>query len=153
MGFLPPLGKLQYVLAVARDLHFREAAERLHVAQPNISLQIREYGEELGFEIFLRDRHFVSLTKAGRSFVLDVEVILARLENDFKNAVTLSGPRIIAELPAPDRGADRDWEVIDDKSRRRAYRRFHLSNVDRWQRSRVISDCHPRRKAQGVYVG
>ena len=83
MATLPPLRKLQYVLAVARALHFRKAAEALHVSQPAISRQIKEYEEELGFEILQRDHHFVSLTKAGHSFVAGVEIILARLENDF----------------------------------------------------------------------
>ena len=55
MSATPPLRKLQYVLAVARELHFRKAAERLHVEQSSISRQIREVEEELGFEIFRRD--------------------------------------------------------------------------------------------------
>lgn len=87
MGVLPPLRKLQYVIAVARDLHFRKAAERLHVSQPAISRQIREFEKDVGFVILQRDHHFVSLTKAGHSFVSDVDGILTRLENDFKNAV------------------------------------------------------------------
>ena len=73
MATLPPLRKLQYVLAVARALHFRKAAEALHVSQPAISRQIKEYEEELGFEILQRDHHFVSLTKAGHFFVAGIE--------------------------------------------------------------------------------
>jgi len=87
MGFLPPVRKFQYVLAVARYLHFRKAAEKLHVSQPNISRQVREYEQEVGFDIFLRDHHFVSLTKAGHSLVSDIDAILARLEIDLTNAV------------------------------------------------------------------
>lgn len=87
MGILPPLRKLQYVLAVARALHFRKAAETLHVSQPAISRQIKEYEEDLGFEILRRDHHFVSLTKAGHFFVAGVEEILTRLENDFTDTV------------------------------------------------------------------
>ena len=87
MDSLPPLRKLQYVLAVARDLHFRKAAEKLHVSQPAISRQIREYEEDAGFEIFHRDHHFVSLTKAGRAFVSDIEEILGRMEGDFTAAI------------------------------------------------------------------
>jgi DNA-binding transcriptional LysR family regulator len=87
MVVVPPLRKLQYVLAVARDLHFRKAAERLHVSQPSISRQIREYEDEIGFQILQRDHHFVSLTKAGRSFVSDVEQMLARMEDDFIKAI------------------------------------------------------------------
>ena len=87
MSVLPPLRKLQYVLAVARALHFRKAAESLHVSQPAISRQIKEYEEELGFEILQRDHHFVSLTKAGHFFVAGIEKILSRLESDFADTV------------------------------------------------------------------
>jgi DNA-binding transcriptional LysR family regulator len=87
MGTLPPLRKLQYVLAVAHALHFRKAAESLHVSQPAMSRQIKEYEIELGFEILHRDHHFVSLTKAGQYFVASVEEILGRLENDFTETV------------------------------------------------------------------
>jgi DNA-binding transcriptional LysR family regulator len=99
MDSLPPLRKLQYVIAVARDLHFRKAAERLHVSQPAISRQIREYEEEIGFEILHRDHHFVSLTKAGRAFVADVEGIVARMEGDFAAAVRRAHA-ISREVPA-----------------------------------------------------
>ena len=68
------------MLALARDLHFRKAAERLHVSQPAISRQISEYEEEIRFKILRSDHHFVSLTKAGRAFVSDIEQIVARLE-------------------------------------------------------------------------
>ena len=57
MSVSPPLRKLQFVLAVARELHFRKAAERLHISQPSMSRQIREFKEEIGFEIFHRDHH------------------------------------------------------------------------------------------------
>ena len=99
MDSLPPLRKLQYVLAVARDLHFRKAAEKLHVSQPAISRQIREYEEDAGFEIFHRDHHFVSLTKAGRAFVSDIEEILGRMEGDFTAAVRRARA-ISREVPA-----------------------------------------------------
>jgi len=63
MSAIPSNRKLQYILAVAQDLHFRKAAEKLHVSQPSLSRQVRECEEEFGFEIFRRDNHFVSLTK------------------------------------------------------------------------------------------
>src|ERR1700677_2770117 len=68
---IPSIRKLQYVLTVARELHFRKAAEKLNVAQPSLSRQVRECEEAVGFEIFRRDNHFVSPTKAGRAFVKD----------------------------------------------------------------------------------
>ena len=63
MSVSPSLRKLQFVLAVARELHFRKAAERLHISQPSMSRQIREFEEEIGFEIFHRDHHLWSLPK------------------------------------------------------------------------------------------
>ena len=60
MSSFPPLRKLHYVLAVARELHFRKAAERLNLSQPSLSRQIRELEEEIGFEIFHRNHHFVA---------------------------------------------------------------------------------------------
>jgi DNA-binding transcriptional LysR family regulator len=98
MSATPPLRKLQYVLAVARELHFRKAAERLHVEQSSISRQIREVEEELGFEIFRRDNHFVALTDAGRAFILAVDDIMTRLDADFKSARDVS--RLIARRNA-----------------------------------------------------
>lgn len=87
MSIMPPFRKLQYILAVARELHFRKAAERLHVSQPAVSRQVRQCEEEFGFEILRRDRHFVSLTKARRSFVTDLDEILARFDNDLHQAI------------------------------------------------------------------
>ncbi len=87
MSAIPSIRKLQYVLAVARELHFRKAAEKLRVAQPSLSRRVRECEEDVGFEIFRRDNHFVSLTKAGRAFVKDIEQILQRLDADLDRAI------------------------------------------------------------------
>lgn len=87
MCAVPPIRKLQYVLAVARELHFRKAAEKLHVSQPAVSRQVRQCEEELGFEILQRDHHFVSLTNAGRSFVTELDRILQQLDSDLQKAI------------------------------------------------------------------
>jgi DNA-binding transcriptional LysR family regulator len=86
MSSFPPLRKLHYVLAVARELHFRKAAERLHTSQPSLSRQIRELEEEIGFEIFYRKRHVVALTEAGKSFIVVVNDMLSRIDADFRRA-------------------------------------------------------------------
>lgn len=86
MSISPPLRKLQFVLAVARELHFRKAAERLNISQPSMSRQIREFEEEIGFEIFHRDHHFVEPTEAGRLFIADLDQLISRLNTDFKLA-------------------------------------------------------------------
>lgn len=87
MSPAPSIKRLQYMLAVARELHFRKAAEKLRVAQPFISRQVRECEDDVGFQILERSHHFVSLTKAGRVFVEDVDQILKRFENDLDGAI------------------------------------------------------------------
>ena len=71
--------KLQYVLAVARELHFGKAAERLHVDPSTLSRQIREVEEEVGFDIFVRKNHFVALVEEAKPFVLELEQGMAGL--------------------------------------------------------------------------
>jgi DNA-binding transcriptional LysR family regulator len=90
MSPAPSIRKLQYMLVVAHELHFRKAAEKLRVAQPSISRQVRECEEDVGFQILERDHHFVSLTKAGRMFVEDVDQILKRFETDLERAILRS---------------------------------------------------------------
>jgi DNA-binding transcriptional LysR family regulator len=81
---------LEYVLAVARELHFRKAAERVHIVQSSLSRQVREFEAELGFEIFYRNNHLVDLTDAGRAFTLALEDSLTRFLAEFTRARDLS---------------------------------------------------------------
>ena len=70
------LRQMRYFLAVAQERNFGRAAERLHMAQPPLSRQIRQIEEELGTPLFLRTPHGVELTQAAESLLQDVPNIL-----------------------------------------------------------------------------
>jgi DNA-binding transcriptional LysR family regulator len=82
MSVSPPLRKLQYALAVAREAHFRKAAESVNVSQPTLSRQIRDLEDEMGLELFQRDCHPVALTTAGQAFIAVVEEMMLKIEAD-----------------------------------------------------------------------
>jgi DNA-binding transcriptional LysR family regulator len=63
------LRELRYFVAVAEDLHFTRAAERLFVSQPALSKQIRALEARLGFPLFVRDTRGVRLTPAGEALL------------------------------------------------------------------------------------
>ncbi|MFI1070357.1 LysR family transcriptional regulator [Streptomyces puniciscabiei] len=71
---------LGYFVAVAEELHFTRAAERLYVSQPALSKQIRALERQLGAELFRRDRHGVALTGAGEALLPHARTVLAAWE-------------------------------------------------------------------------
>lgn len=70
------LSQLRCFVAVAEELHFGRAAERLHMTQPPLSRQVRLLEHQVGTELLERNSRSVRLTAAGRSFLPDAARIL-----------------------------------------------------------------------------
>jgi DNA-binding transcriptional LysR family regulator len=75
------LRQLRSFVAVAEELHFRRAAERLHMAQPSVSQQVRTLEAELGVQLFDRNRRGATLTVAGSALLDEARELLARADH------------------------------------------------------------------------
>lgn len=112
MAELVELRHLRYFLAVAEELHFGQAAKRLHMAQPPLSQQIRQLERILGHALFVRTSRSVELTPAGEILVERARRTLSKVEEDMeavrsvgrgeKGSLTVGfvGSAMLTRLPA-----------------------------------------------------
>nr|WP_279577885.1 LysR family transcriptional regulator [Pseudomonas aeruginosa] len=85
---------MRYFIAVAEELHFGRAAERLGISQPPLSQQIQALEEEIGARLFERTNRRVELTDAGRLFLDESRQVLAQVDK----AVLLARRAHLGEL-------------------------------------------------------
>lgn len=86
------LRDLRFFVAVAEDLHFRKAAERLNVAQPHLSAQLREMELKIGARLFDRTTRTVTLSAAGHRLLGQARYTLQQVDHTCAIAAELSKP-------------------------------------------------------------
>ena len=74
------LRHLRYFVAVADEMNFRRAAQRLHVSQPPLSHQIHDLEDELEARLFDRSKPKQALTPAGEAFLKETRQILSHVQ-------------------------------------------------------------------------
>jgi DNA-binding transcriptional LysR family regulator len=113
------LRHLRYFLAVAAELNFSRAAERLRVAQPALSRQIHDLEEQLGFKLFERSTTMVRLTEAGRFFQQQTEKLLVQID------IAVTGAQRIANGTKGDFRIGTGWWGVDELPIVEAARELH----------------------------
>jgi DNA-binding transcriptional LysR family regulator len=97
------LRHLRALIAVAEELNFTRAAERLHLTQQALSGQIRQLEQRVGAQLVERDTHRVALTPAGVALYERCRALLAGAENAVAaaRAAGADAPRLVLGYPAP----------------------------------------------------
>ena len=90
MNRVPDLGRLRCFVAVADTLSFREAAQRLNIAQPAVSRAVQQLETELGFKLFERTTRRVTPTPAGLALAREAAEALKALQRAVRQATQIA---------------------------------------------------------------
>ncbi len=100
---MPSLTQLEYIVAVSRLQHFGDAAKACHISQPTLSMQIHKAEQELGVQLFDRDKKPIEVTAKGIAIIEQAKVILYETERlqqiSKKNAMVVSGTFRLGVIP------------------------------------------------------
>jgi DNA-binding transcriptional LysR family regulator len=116
------LRQLRYFVAVAEELNFGRAAQRLLIAGPSLSQQIKALERDLGVQLFDRDRRSVTLTPAGVALLPDARALLERADDFGNRAARIAGSEAV-------RLGYVNWLPPDIAARTSAVARLH---IDAW---------------------
>lgn len=78
--------QIKYFLELAKSLNFSKTAESLYISQPTLSYQIAQLEQELGFDLFIRDKKSISLTEAGKYLQNELEEVNNKLNYTITHA-------------------------------------------------------------------
>jgi len=120
------LRHFRYFVALAEELHFGRAAQKLHIAQPGLSQQILALEKELGVALLTRTRRRVELTEAGRLFLQEGRRVLAQAQRA-ENLARRAGSGEIGRLTIAGTESA-TWDVLPELLReyRRCYSEVEL---------------------------
>jgi DNA-binding transcriptional LysR family regulator len=118
------LRQLGYFRTVARELHFRKAAEQLCIVQPALTRQIKQLEGELDVVLFHRTKRRVQLTEAGAYLYREVEALFERLDSVKRNLssihagqmgtlrISYAGSAMVALLPPILARLRQQWPLV-----------------------------------------